>query len=212
MGGGADDVAGSYDRVADEYVRRIYDELRHKPFDRQRLDAFAARLRDRGPVCDLGCGPGHVARYLHERGVTVCGIDLSPVMIERARQLNPGIAFTQGDMRTLAVPDGAWAGITAFYSLIHILRSELVPTLRELRRALRAGGVLLLAFHLGDEVLHLDEWMGHAVDVDFVFFRTEEMLSALGSAGFAVEEAIERDPYPDVEHQSRRAYITARAP
>ena len=32
----------------------------------------------------------------------------------------------------------------------------------------------------------------------------------LSAAGFTVEEVIEREPYPDVEHQSRRAYIFAR--
>jgi hypothetical protein len=48
----------SYDRVADEYVRRIFDELQHKPLDRLLLDRFAASVRGMGPVCDMGCGPG----------------------------------------------------------------------------------------------------------------------------------------------------------
>src|SRR5580704_8695030 len=99
------DVQSSYDRVAGEYVRHIYDELQHKPLDRQLLDRFAGRLRGAGLVCDLGCGPGQVARYLHERGVAVCGMDLSPGMVEWARQLNSGIEFCQGDMRSLNVPD-----------------------------------------------------------------------------------------------------------
>src|SRR5262245_14089732 len=106
---GAGDVQGSYDRVADEYVRRIYDELRHKPLDRELLDRFADRVRAVGPACDLGCGPGHVARYLRERGARVCGVDLSPAMVDRARRLNPDIDFMQGDMRALTVPDDAWA-------------------------------------------------------------------------------------------------------
>src|SRR5438067_9375105 len=71
-------------RVASEYARRIFDELKDKRLDRQILDRFAARLRDAGPACDMGCGPGQVARYLHERGVRVCGIDLSPVTLEHA--------------------------------------------------------------------------------------------------------------------------------
>src|SRR5919106_243783 len=74
----------SYDLVADEYVRRIFEELQHKPLDRQFLDRFAASVRDVGPACDMGCGPGHVARYLHERGVRVCGVDLSAAMVKRA--------------------------------------------------------------------------------------------------------------------------------
>src|SRR5262245_44613201 len=108
------DYQASYDLVADEYVRRIFEELQHKPFDRQLLDRFAARVRDAGPACDMGCGPGHVARYLHQQGVQVCGIDLSAAMVERARRLTPGLAFRQGYMMALDVPDQTWAGITAF--------------------------------------------------------------------------------------------------
>ena len=206
------DVAGSYDRVADEYVARIYDELQHKPLDRQLLDRFADSVREVGLACDMGCGPGQVARYLHERGAQVCGVDLSPEMVVRARRLNPGIAFHQGDMLALDVDDGAWAGIAAFYSIIHIPRGDVVRALREFRRVLRPGGQVLLAFHIGDEVKHLEEWWGHKVCVDFLFFRSDEMAGYLKSAGFGIEEIIERDPYPEVEHQSRRAYIFAKRP
>ena len=206
------DYQTSYDRVADEYVRRIFDELQHKPLDRQLLDRFAASVRDVGPACDIGCGPGHVARYLHERGVQVCGVDLSPAMVEQARRLTPGVEFRQGDMMALDRPDSAWAGIAAFYSIIHIHRGDMARALGELRRVLRPGGLLLLTFHIGDETIHLDEWWGQQVCVDFFFFRPAEVAGYLGEAGFEIEEIIEREPYPDVEHQSRRAYIFARRP
>jgi SAM-dependent methyltransferase len=206
------DCQTSYDLVADEYVRRIFDELHHKPLDRQLLDRFAARVRDVGPACDMGCGPGHVARYLRERGVQVCGVDLSPGMVERARRLTPGVEFRQGDMMALDAADGVWAGIAALYSIIHIPRGEMAQALGELRRVLRPDGLLLLAFHIGDETVHLDEWWGQKVSVDFYFFRPDEMAGYLGAAGFEIEEIIEREPYPDVEHQSRRAYIFARRP
>lgn len=206
------DPQASYDTVADEYVRRIADELRHKPLDRQLLDRFAARVRALGPACDVGCGPGHVAAYLHGQGLQVCGIDLSSEMVARARLLNPQIEFRQGDMLALDVPEGTWAGVTAFYSIIHVPPTHLEQALRELRRALRPGGLLLLAFHIGDGCVHLDEWWDHKVSLDFFFFRSEEMGAYLRSAGFEVEEVIERDPYPDVEHQSRRAYIFATKP
>lgn len=209
---GATDCQSSYDRVADEYVARIFDELKGKPHDRQLLDRFAEAVRDVGTACDMGCGPGQIARYLHERGVTMCGVDLSPGMIERARSLTPGVEFQPGNMLALTVPDETWAGIVAFYSLIHIARTDLPTALSELRRVLKPGGVLLIAFHIGDETLHLDEWWGHAVNVDFHFFRPEKMTGCLRDAGFEIEEVIERDPYPEVEHQSRRCYIFARRP
>jgi SAM-dependent methyltransferase len=200
----------SYDRVADEYVLRIFDELKYKPLDRQLLDRFAGSVRDVGPACDMGCGPGHVARYLHEHGVQVCGVDLSSAMIERASHLTPGVEFRQGDMLALDTPDETWVGIAAFYSIIHIPRGEMTRALGELRRALRPGGLLLLAFHIGDDAIHLDEWWGQNVCVDFFFFRPEEVAGYLRAAGFEVDEIVEREPYPEVEYQSRRAYIFAR--
>jgi SAM-dependent methyltransferase len=133
-------------------------------------------------------------------------------MIEQARRLTPAVKFHQGDILALDVADGAWAGIAAFYSLIHIPNSDLPQALGELRRVLRPGGMLLAAFHIGDETVHLDEWWGHTVSVDFQFFRPDEMESRLREAGFVIEQTIERDPYPDVEHQSRRCYIFARRP
>ena len=206
------DVQTSYDRVAAEYVQRIFEELEHKPLDRQLLDRFAARIPRAGSACDLGCGPGHVARYLHERGVQVIGVDLSPVMVEHARRLNPGIEFKQGDMLSLDIEDATWDGVAAFYSIIHIPVHNLVVALSEIKRVLRPGGLLLLAFHIGDNVLHLDEWWGQNVSVDFHFFRPEQMRGFLESAGFTVEETIEREPYPEVEHQSLRAYLFAKKP
>jgi SAM-dependent methyltransferase len=199
----------SYDRLADEYVRRIYGELQHKPLDRQLLDDFASRVRGSGVVCDLGCGPGHVGRYLWEQGVEVCGIDLSIELVERARRLNPGIDFQQGDLFELGVKDAIWAGIIAFYSIIHAPSSDHVLAFCEMRRVLRPGGLVLVAFHVGEQVLHFDELWGQNVFIDFYLFRSSAVADALRSAGFEVEKIIERDPYPDVEAQTRRAYILA---
>jgi SAM-dependent methyltransferase len=197
----------SYDRLAGEYVRRIYDELQHKPLDRQPLDEFADRVK--GTVCDLGCGPGHVARYLWERGVQVCGIDLSPGLVDQARRLNPGIKFEQGNMYALDAPDATWAGIIAFYSIIHHPSTDHPLVFSEMRRVLQSDGILLLAFHVGEKLIHFDELWGQAVSVDFHFFLSDEVTDSLGSAGFEVKKIVERDPYPDVEAQTRRAYVLA---
>jgi trans-aconitate methyltransferase len=93
-------IRASYDRLASEYTRRIYGELQHKPFDRKLLDRLAADAHG-GTICDMGCGPGHIARYLRDADAEVFGLDLSPKMLEHARQLNPDIAFREGDMRAL---------------------------------------------------------------------------------------------------------------
>jgi SAM-dependent methyltransferase len=204
-----DDTRESYDRLAGAYARHLYGELDHKPADRALLDAYASDLRGAGPVCEVGCGPGHVARYLHDRGVDAGGLDLAPGMVEEARRRNPGMTFVEGDLRALPFADAALAGVVAFYSLIHLERGALVPALRELARVLRPGGRLFAAFHVGDEVRRVEELWGERAALDFVFFGVDEMRAALAAAGFEVTATTERDPYPEVEAQTRRAYIRA---
>jgi SAM-dependent methyltransferase len=208
------DVQSSYDRLADEYARRIYDELQHKPMDRQLLDRFADSVRGAGMVCDMGCGPGQIASYLQACGLQVCGVDLSAGMINKARELNPGISFSQDDMRALTVADNSWAGIAAFYAIVNVPPDDVAVAVQEMLRVLRPGGRLLLSFHIGDDNSEIEEdvW-GYGVSLGITLFRTATIAGYMRSAGFEIEEIVERDPYaPDVEYQSRRAYIFARKP
>ena len=207
------DVQSGYDLVADEYARRISDELRHKALDCRLLDRFAESVRNSGIACDLGCGPGHMARYLHGRGIQVCGMDLSAGMVERARRLNPGIEFNQGDMRTLPVRDNTWAGIAAFYAIVHFPLPDLDRSLREMMRVLAPGGRLLLSFHIGEDTAQIEDLWESGAALEFNFFRVSTVRGSIERAGFEIEEIIERDPYaPEVEYQSRRAYIFAQKP
>lgn len=206
-------VRKSYDRVADEYARRIFNELRDKPLDQQLLNRFATEVIGRGEICDMGCGPGHVARYLRDAGATVFGLDLSPQMLEQARQLNSDLSFLEGNMMALDLPDGRLAGIAALYSIVNIPKESLTLVFREMARVLQPGGLLLLAFHAGDEVLHEDELWGQPISMDLFLFQPSEIRRYIEAAGLAIEEIVERGPYaPEVEYQSRRAYIFARKP
>ena len=206
-------IRESYDRIADEYALRIFNELQHKPLDQDLLNRFAAEISERGQVCDMGCGPGHVARYLHDAGTIVFGLDLSEKMLEQARRLNPDISFRQGNMMALDLEDRTLAGIAAFYAIVNISNEFLPLVFREMNRVLRPGGLLLLAFHTGDEVLHEEELWGRAISMDFLLFQPSQIRRCLEDAGLGVEEIIERGPYaPEVEYQSRRAYIFARKP
>jgi ubiquinone/menaquinone biosynthesis C-methylase UbiE len=206
-------IRESYDSLAEEYTRRIAAELEHKPLDRELLNRFAAEVAGQGDVCDMGCGPGHVARYLRDVGAPVFGLDISPRMVEQARSRNPDISFHEGDMTALSMPDAALAGIAAFYAIVNIPKESLGSVFREMARVLQPGGWLLLAFHIGNELLHEQELWGKQISMDFFLFPTAEICDYLRDAGFAIEEVLERAPYaPEVEYQSRRAYVFARRP
>ncbi|MEO6061452.1 MAG: class I SAM-dependent methyltransferase [Thermoflexales bacterium] len=205
----ANSFGDSYDRVAPAYAARIADELRGKPLDRMLLARLAEDARGKGSICDVGCGPGHVARFLADTGANVIASDISFGMLREAVVIAPDAPRTAADMRQLPFADHSLAGVCALYSVIHLLPNERPHAFSEFHRVLRMGGVALVAFHIGDEVLHLADWWGIPVSVDFRFLRTEVIAAEMRATGFAIEDEIERAPYPDIEHASRRGYLYA---
>jgi SAM-dependent methyltransferase len=139
------------------------------------------------------------------------GIDLSPQMIEEARRLNPELEFKVGDMRKLSLPDASFVGVIAFYSIVHLAPDELPAIMAELRRVLMPGGLILVAFHIGRDVVHVDELFGEPVNLDFRFYVPADVIDALRATGLVVIEQVEREPYPGAEFPSRRCYLLARA-
>ena len=206
-------VRADYDRIADDYARKIYGELEHKPQDRELLIRFAAAVQGRGTICDMGCGPGHVARFLRDTGTEVFGLDLSPQMLAHAQRLNPDIPFREGNMLALDLEDASLAGITAFYAIVNVPAHSLPVAFREMHRVLKPGGMLLLAFHIGDDVIHPQSLWGNPVGMEFYQLQPSRIRQQLADAGLTVDEIIEREPYaPEVEYQSRRAYVLAHKP
>jgi ubiquinone/menaquinone biosynthesis C-methylase UbiE len=205
-------IRENYDRLAKDYALKIYGELEHKPLDRELLTRFAADAKGRGTICDMACGPGHVTRFLRDAGADVFGIDLSPQMIVQARALNPDISYREGNMLALDLESGSLAGITAFYAIVNIPMTSLPTVFAGMLRVLQPGGLLLLAFHIGDEVMRPEELWGNRIGMDFYQLQPHRIEHLLTEAGFVIDDVIERDPYPDIEFQSRRAYIFARKP
>lgn len=206
------DIAATYDTVASAYVERFLHELDHKPFDRALLERFAQATSSLSsadhPVCDVGCGPGHVGAFIAQFGLEVIGIDLSRAMVAQARQCWPSLTFRQGDMTALPLDDGAVSGIVCFYALIHIPRHQVPMALADMHRVLIRGGSLLLAVHGGAGTLHSEEMLDQPAPIDATLFGLTELTRLVEQSGFTVNEAIERTPYPE-EHSTPRLYVWA---
>jgi SAM-dependent methyltransferase len=105
----------------------------------------------RGPVLDLGCGPGHWTAYLHSLGADVTGVDIVPEFIAHARATYPGPEFRLGSMTELDIPEHSTAGILAWYSTIHLPPAELDRVLAGFRRLLASSGMLVVGFFDSDD-------------------------------------------------------------
>lgn len=140
----------SHSQKADEFVA-YYEALDRDPYDdgfvygRSQLEsALRDHLPGRGDgqrLLDVGCGTGHHLAQLHRRGFDVAGVDASPEMLEYARRLNPEADLREADVEHLPFPDASFDIVLCIEVLRYLRDPE--PTLREMARVLKPGGVLL---------------------------------------------------------------------
>ena len=206
----------SYDTMAGDYADWLREDMDVRPLDRALLAAFAERVRATGNlgVVDVGCGPGRVTILLHRLGLDAFGIDLSPGMLAVARRTHPELRFETGSMLALDLPDASVGGLLAYYSIIHVPRERRGEVFAEFHRVPAPGGQLMLAFQVGDELLHLRDAFGRAVDLDFYRQQPDEVAGLLGDAGFALwcstvkqPEGVEKTPQGFVLAGKRTAVI-----
>jgi SAM-dependent methyltransferase len=111
------------------------------------LAAFLAQLPKGAAVLDLGCGTGRDTRALIEAGMTVTAIDGSP---EMARETERRTGMTVRVMLFENLDDvGAFDGIWANASLLHVPRTGLPDVLKRVHRALKPKALLHASFKSG---------------------------------------------------------------
>ncbi|MCD2186546.1 class I SAM-dependent DNA methyltransferase [Actinomycetospora soli] len=197
-----DAVRESYDRAADAYVEMVEStglgDIRTHPWLRATVDAFAASVAGRGPVLDVGCGPGLVTAYLAERGLDVTGVDLSPRMVEHARRLHPQCEFAVASATELELPDASHGGLLGWWSLFNLPRDVLADVLAAFARALVPGGQVLIATHVGDDDLERTEAYGVPVRWTTHRWRPEQLVALLERAGLQLVAELRLPPDPPI--------------
>ncbi|MFJ1896148.1 MULTISPECIES: class I SAM-dependent methyltransferase [unclassified Streptomyces] len=191
-------VRESYDTVASDYFERVKPPEELDPLSRGMLNVFAETVRTAGlgPVADLGCGPGRVAAYLAGRQVDVFGLDLSPAMVELARDAHPDLRFGVGSMTSLPVRDGGLGGILAYYSTHHTPPALLPMVFGEFRRTLAPGGSLMLAGHVGagQHLRPTRAYGGHPVSYESYLLPPERIAELLKQAGLVLTARLVEEP------------------
>jgi ubiquinone/menaquinone biosynthesis C-methylase UbiE len=188
-----DAVRASYDTAAGNYSTLVLDDLARRPVQRGMLSIFAEPASG-GRIADVGCGPGQITRYLHQLGLDVFGIDLSPGMIEQARTNFPQLDLEAGSMAEINRPDASLSGVIAWLSTIHLRDDQLPAVPAEFRRVLTAGAPVLMTFQVGDGPTHFDQQWGSQVDLTVHRRRPETVAAMLRGAGFHVVMSTVSEP------------------
>lgn len=174
---GPEEVGAAYAAMSQQYID-AFDRVDPDDPDAALIRRHLTGLR--GPVLDLGCGPGHWTAYLHGLGADVTGVDLVPEFVEHARAAHPGPAFRLASMAQLDVPAGSAAAILSWYSTIHLPPSDLDGVLAVFRLLLQASGVLVVGFFDSDDVVAPFD---HAVTTAYRW-PADAFADRLAAAGF----------------------------
>ncbi|MCI4333638.1 MAG: methyltransferase domain-containing protein [Thermoplasmata archaeon] len=137
-------------------------------------------------VLDLGCGTGVPASRLLSTKFDVRGVDLSDVMVRRARRLVPGANFLRADMAAVQFDEGEFAAVIALYSIIHVPIAEQRPFFRNVRRWLRPGGWFLAVLGHGAVEGWEEGWLGSEVPMYWSHADARTYRRWLTSAGFEI--------------------------
>ena len=160
----------AYDAVAKTYHDLVKDDIVTNTWHRAFLNAFVEQLPGKR-LLDAGSGPGHLTAYFAGLGLDTRGLDLSPSMIEVARAAYPHVSYEIGSITALPYADDSFDGVVSWYSIIHTPPQEQRAIFAEFARVLAPGGLVALAFHVGEEVRSRTEPYGHAVQTPLVSYR-----------------------------------------
>jgi len=197
----------SFNLAAERYSELFKDEMKQKEYDRLLLNRFAGNFDSESVICDMGCGPGHITRYLFDKGLNVFGIDISEKCIEIARRKNPKMRFQVMDMARLDIEDESIDGIIAFYSIIHTPKRFVHILFREFNRVLKKGGKILIVVKKGNTEGYVNELEGFKTRLYFTNFTEEELENYLQDSGFRRIFLETRQPY-DFEIPVKRIYAS----
>jgi len=115
-----------------------------------------AAIRELAPgrVLEVGCGWGELAEWIErDTGAEVVAVDLSPRMVELARER--GVDARVADVQELPFADGEFDVVVAAWMLYHVPNIDLA--LMEIARVLRPGGRLVAITNSRTHLLELRE-------------------------------------------------------
>jgi len=203
------------ERIREQFTRQAHPFAALPIHSQEQSLAWLAeglKVSTRDSILDAGCGPGLVACYLAPLAGTVCGVDATPAMVAKARQIAAergcgNATFQEGLMERLPFPDRTFDGVVTRYAFHHVL--DTVAAMKELVRVCRPAGRVVVCDAAPRAACRdaYDAWE-RLRDPSHSSARTPEELNALAeqhlcdvtSRGFRLEadvEALVSVSFPD---------------
>lgn len=159
--------------------------------------ASIERYAKKGRILDVGCGRGDFLSMMAERGWEGVGLELDERIVGRGRT---GVNLRHGSLDDVMFPDGHFDAVTFWHVFEHI--REPVAALRECRRILKPGGLLMIAVpNMGSLQARLSGKGWFHLDPPFHLYHysAANLKSLLGKEGFEVAGvshfSLEYNPY-----------------
>lgn len=190
------DVAAAYGSRARFLAQVLGTTVSPADLDRHTIETWASAVP--GTILDVGSGTGRWSGHLTALGYNIEGLEPAEQFVRIARDTFPSAAFRHASIADLEDSDEKWAGVLAWYSLIHMNAGELAHSLATLHGVLHDEGHLLLSFFVGAR----HEPIAHPAATAYRW-PMPEMIRILTEAGFRVTG---HHTSPDGPH----AYVAAR--
>lgn len=185
MGSAGADRSRAQAAAFNEIGERYDEAFPHKEEQVTAASWLIGHLKPGARILDAGCGTGRpTARQLSEAGMSVMGIDISPVMLSLARKNVPRATFSEMDIMDLAPGIGEFDAVVAFFSLLMLARQQIPPALARIRQILVPQGWLVLGMVEADVDDIPIPFLGAQVRV--TGYPRSELRDVVTAAGFTV--------------------------
>ncbi len=207
-------ILSAYEEMAESYNAMIDYKAHNAFYDRPNTLGLMPEVKGKS-ILDAACGPGKYAEILISQGANLTGFDISPRMIEFAKERNKdsGTFFVHDLTQPLEMLENESFDIVLCALAMHYVQ-DWTLTIKEFYRVLKPKGLLIMSiehpffeFNYFKSTKYFDvepvkcTWRGFGKPIEINSYRRplNECISPLTDNGFYIDKLLEPKPVAEFE-------------